>query len=350
MLKKLSCKHCVGLFQPVRTGHFYCSDTCRKLAFKAKNRAKTQAKRNKKLSVKLQKLAYSAFGIYLIKELRRAKTVEILQGHTSETLTALVQLRRRCTAIGGYDDGNSLGYYELSHIYPVSGKDKVGLLNLANLVITSKTFNRKHGTKLPIKGYMGSSIPRTSLLKEWEVADSLNALDVLKLARKYLGEEFDNWLKKHLISQTQKDAILKKLKEAGYDIEVLKTLDLKQLKQLATEDEISYFSMDKEPEEEWLVARDELERLGLDNSISRHLNLYYEAYFSFDDFETFAENSDMEIKFKEFLIHQASLCIHGQPYSELWKSKPFSSYLKNKTKASWKDLKTVNFYSDDDIL
>ncbi len=345
MLKKLSCKHCVGLFQPVRTGHFYCSDTCRKLAFKAKNRAKTQAKRNKKLSVKLQKLAYSAFGIYLIKELRRAKTVEILKGHTSETLTALVQLRRRCTAIGGYDDGNSQGYYELSHIYPVSGKDRVGLLNLANLAITSKIFNRKHGTKLPIEGYMGSSIPRTSLLKEWKVADSLKALDVLKLARKYLGEEFDNWLKKHLISQTQKDAILKKLKEAGYDIEVLKTLDLKQLKQLATEDEISYFSMDKNPEEEWLVARDELERLRLDNSIYRHLDLYHKAYFSFTDYTTFAEHSDTEVKFKNHLVQQAYLCMHGQPFSEQWKDKALSSLITNKKEIASKNPE--DSYNDD---
>jgi hypothetical protein len=212
MLKKRSCKHCVGLFQPVRTGHFYCSDTCRKLAFKAKNRSKTQAKTNKKLSVKLQKLANSAFGIYLIKELRRAKTVEILQGHTSETLTALVQLRRRCTAIGGYEDGDSLGYYELSHIYPVSGKDRIGLLSLSNLAITPKTFNRKHGTKLPIKGYVGSSIPKALLLSQWKLDGSLDSLEVLKLARKYLGEEFDTWLKKHLINQTQKGAILKKLK------------------------------------------------------------------------------------------------------------------------------------------
>jgi predicted nucleic acid-binding Zn ribbon protein len=78
MLKKLTCKHCVGLFQPIRTGNYYCSDTCRKLAFKSKTKAKTQAKRNRKLSEKLKKLANSAFGIYLVKELRRAGTAEIL--------------------------------------------------------------------------------------------------------------------------------------------------------------------------------------------------------------------------------------------------------------------------------
>jgi hypothetical protein len=331
MFKKLACKHCVALFQPVRTGHFYCSDTCRKLAFKAKNKAKTQAKRNKKLSEKLKKLANSAFGIYLIKELRRAKTVEILRGHDSETLTALVKLRRQCTAAGGYEDGDSLGYYELSHIYPVSGKERLGLLNLSNLVITPKTFNRKHGTKLPVEGYMGSSIPKASLLKQWKIQDSLDSLETLKLARKYIGEEFDIWLKKHLISQTQKSAILKKLKEAGYDSEVLKTLKLKELKQIATEDEISYFSMDKAPQEEWWVIFKEMERLGFDNPIFNHLNLYHESYISFGDFLTFKESPEEELAFKGHLVQQALLCIHGQPFSEGWKDKPFISNLKTRT-------------------
>ena len=311
MLKKRACKYCVGRFQPVRAGHLYCSDTCRKLAFKAKNRAKTQAKRNKKLSEKLKKLANSAFGIYLVKELRRAGSVEILQGHNSQTLDALVKLRRRCTASGGYEDGESQGYYELSHIYPVSGKERVGLLNINNLSIAPKTFNRKHGTKLPVAGYMGSSIPRANLLNQWKLADSLDSLEVLKLARKYVGEEFDVWLKKHLISQTQKSAILKKLKEAGYDNNVLKTMGLKELKAVASEEEISYFSLDKEPEEEWWVSREELERLGLKNAIFNHLDLYYQDYIDLEKFITFKESPSEELKFKEHLIQQAFLCIES---------------------------------------
>jgi hypothetical protein len=324
MLKKRACKHCVGQFQPVRTGHLFCSDTCRKLSFKAKNRAKTQATRNKKLAEKLKKLANSAFGLYLIKELRRAKTVEILQGHDSESLDALVSLRRRCTASAGYEDGESMGFYELSHIYPVSGKNRLGLLHTTNLAITPATFNRKHGTKLPVDGYLGSSIPREGLSKQWKIVESLNNLDILKLARKYIGEEFDIWLKKHLINQTQKGAILKKLKEAGYDNDVLKTMGLRELKSIADEEKIPYFSMSKDPEEDWWLARNEMERLKLDNSVSKHLNLYYEAYSSFDDFLTFNDSPDKELEFKTYLVQQAFLCIHGQLFEEKWKGKSFS--------------------------
>jgi hypothetical protein len=347
MLKKRACKHCVGQFQPIRTGHFYCSDSCRKLAHKAKDRATNKAKLNRKLSEKLKKLANSAFGIYLVKELRRAKTVEILQGHDSETLTALVKLRRQCTAAGGYEDGDSLGHYELSHIYPVSGKDRVGLLSLSNLAITPRTFNRKHGTKSPVKGYMGASIPKASLLEQWKLTDSLDSLEVIKLARKYLGEEFDIWLKKHLINQTQKGAILKKLKEAGYDINVLKTMGLRALKAIANEEEIPYFSIDKEPEEEWWVTFKEMKRLGLNNSVFNYLNLYSESYLSFGDFVTFKESPQEEQDFKEHLVRQAFLCIHGQPFSEVREMKKLEKLFKSEKKLP---KPPINRCEDDDIL
>lgn len=328
MLKKQACKHCVGLFQPIRTGHLFCSDTCRKLAFKAKNRVKTQAIRNKKLDEKLKKLANSAFGLYLIKELRRAKTVEILQGHDSESLDALVSLRRRCTASAGYENGEAVGFYELSHIYPVSGKNRLGLLHTTNLAITPAKFNRKHGTKLPIEGYLGTSIPRDELSKQWKIAESLNNLDILKLARKYIGEEFDIWLKKHLINQTQRDTIIKKLKEAGFDNNLLKTMRLRELKAIADEEEIPYFSITKQPEEEWWLARNEMKRLMLDNSVSRHLNLYYEAFLSFDDFLTFRDSPSKELEFKKYLVQQAFLCIHGQPFKQDLNGDSFESMVR----------------------
>ena len=347
MLKKRACKHCVGQFQPIRTGHLFCSDTCRKLAFKAKNRAKTQATRNKKLAEKLKKLANSAFGLYLIKELRRAKTVEILQGHDSESLDALVSLRRRCTASAGYEEGESMGYYELSHIYPVSGKNRLGLLHTTNLTITPATFNRKHGTKLPVEGYLGSSIPREGLSKQWRIVDSLNSLEVLKLARKYIGDEFDVWLKKHLINQTQKGAILKKLKEAGYDNDVLKTMSLRELKAIAEEEEIPYFSITKEPEEEWLVAREEIKRLNIDNSLFQHLNFYYESEMSFGDYLTFNDSPDKELEFKTYLVQQAFLCIHGQSFSEVKEIEKLKKIVKSEEKLANSPISRLE---DDDIL
>lgn len=335
MLHSRACRHCADRFNPIRVVHFFCSDTCRKLSHKAKNRAKTQAKRNRNLSEKLKKLANSAFGLYLVKEIRRAGTVEILQGQDSESLASLVSLRRRCTAAGGYEKGESLGYYELSHIYPVSSRDRVGLLNLANLVITPKTFNRKHGKKLPIEGYMGSSIPRTSLLKQWKVADSLESLEVLKQARRYIGEEFDIWLKKHLISQTQKQAILKKFNEAGYDYEVLKIMGLRQLKAMADEEEIPHFSIDKDPHYLEDIVLSEMSRLNLNQNITQILYQFGELDDTFEapKYKFKGDEKDLDL-FKEFVCQQALLCMHGQTFEIKWKKNPFNSYFKVLKKSS----------------
>lgn len=348
MLHSRACRHCAGQFRPIRIGHFYCSDSCRKLSHKAKNRAKTQSKRNRKLSEKLKKLANSAFGHYLVKEIRRAGSVEILQGQDSQSLTELVSLRRRCTAAGGYEKGESQGYYELSHIYPVSGKDRLGLLNLANLVITPKTFNRKHGTKLPIEGYMGSSISRTTLLKQWKVTASLESLEVLKLARKYIGDEFDIWLKKHLISLTQKQVILKKFKEAGFDYEVLKTMGLRQLKALADEEEIPYFSIDKNPDDLEYVVLSEISRFNLNKNLTQTLDMLRDLddIFKTSNYEFNGTQRELDL-FKEFVCHQAILCIHGQPFNRKWRGKSINSFFK---KAKKKKEILANLFDDDDIL
>lgn len=348
MLHSQACRHCGGQFRPVRTGHLYCSDTCRKLAFKAKNRAKTQAKRNRRLSEKLKKLANSAFGLYLTKEIRRAGTVEILQGHTAESLAALVNLRRQCTAAGGYEKGESLGYYELSHIYPVNGKERIGLLSSANLTIAPKEFNRRHGTKLPVEGYKGASIPKTSLLARWQISKQSTSLEVLKLVRKYLGDEFDVWLRKHLINQTQKSTLLKKFKEAGFDYEILKTMKLRELKALAEEEEIPHFSIDKQPDDLIHTALKELERLNLNLELTQTLKRFFELDDTFEPPEfVFDGSAEDLILFQEFITQQTFLCIHGQKFENLWRNRATLSFFKNAVKSVENEPK---IYEDDDIL
>lgn len=327
MLHNRACSYCGALFKPVRKGHLFCKETCRKLAFKAKNRAKTLSKQKRRISEKLKRLSSSAFGLYLVKEIRRAGTVEVLFGHTAVSLGGLSSLRRRCTASGGYKEGECLGYYELSHIYPVSGKDRLGLLTPANLAITPHKFNRKHGTKTPVKGYLGESIPRSQLNKIWNVKDKLDSLSVLKLARKYIGDEFDIWLKKHLISQTQKQSILKKFKEAGYDNDVLSSMSLSQLKAMANEKEIPYFSINSAADDELLIVWEELQRLNINNKVVEQLNEYAELYFNFSD-STFIGSEQEETEFKDYLVQQAYLCIHGQEFLETWIDKPFDYYFK----------------------
>lgn len=332
MLKKTKCSHCVSLFQPIRVGHLYCSATCRKLKFKAKKRAESKKKASRRIGDKLITLSASSFGKYLVREFRRAETVQILKDHDAKSLAELASLKRRSTSAAGFRNGEALGFYELSHIYPVgSTKSKnIGLLNAKNLTITPKEFNRKHSTKLPSCGYKGQHISKDELELKWKVSESLSSLDILGLARKYIGDDFDIWLRKHVVNPTQKQALIKQLQKAGFDKERLKEIPLDQLKSMAADEDVAYFHMSKDPEYIKTILIEELLRLGIENDLLmalEYLEAEYWSLFSSPETQFIASDSERE-KFEEFLVEQSLACLHGQPYSIKWREKSVLDWFK----------------------
>jgi len=325
MPKKAKCKYCVSLFKPIRIGHLYCSDTCRKLQFKAKKRAESKQKGSRRIGDKLVKLSASSFGKYLVRELKRAGTVQILQDHNSESLADLVALKRRSTAAAGYENGETLGAYELSHIYPVgnSKSKNVGLLNSKNLTIAPKDFNRKHSTKIPSCGYQGQYLSRDNLEAKWKVLDSHSSTELLQLARKYVGDDFDIWLSKHVVNPTQKQALIKQLQKAGFDKERLKDMPLNQLKSMAADEDVAYFHMSKSPEYIKTMLIEELLRLGIKNDLLIALE-YLEAedwsFFSSPEMEFIGADSERQ-ECELFLVEQSLACLHGQTHSNKWREK-----------------------------
>lgn len=340
MLRKQACKYCAGLFQPLRVGHIYCSDTCRKLKFKAKKASETKKKLSRRLEKKLGILSASAFGKFLVREIRRAGTVQILHGHTAASLADLVSLKRSCTSAAGFKDGESLGAYELSHIYPVgNSKSKhIGLLSPKNLTIAPKEFNRKHSTKLPSCGYLGESIPRSTLNAKWGIRDNSSSQEILALARKFIGADFDTWLKKHNITLTQKQGLIRSLKKAGYHEERLRDLNLKELQAIANDEDVGYFHMTASPAEINMVLMDELNRLKIGNPLLTALEyLEHEEWDSFYNSKFKFIGFDREKKaFKKYLITQSLACLHGQPYSEVWKKKAVLRHFKEQKESPQK--------------
>lgn len=331
MLKKIKCSHCVRLFQPIRMGHRFCSDTCRKLQFKVKKRAESTKRSNKRLGEKLIKLSGSAFGRYLVREIRRAGTVQILNGHTFDSLNELASLRRKCTASSGYEHGEALGTYELSHIYPAGGSraKNVGLLHPANLVITPKEFNRKHSTKLPSCGYQGRFINRNNLDVKWQVKDGDESIEVLKLARKFIGDDFDKWLKGHLVTYTQKQALVKLLKVAGLPADMLKAMSLRALKALAAEEELPYFDLSKSPADIRDILSEEILRLNLGPEFAKGLELLADYDWSLGSpMMEFIGTESERRDFEKFLVEQTLACLHGQPFVDKWRKKSVLMHFK----------------------
>lgn len=340
MLRRVKCKHCVGLFQPIREGHFYCSSTCRKLAFKAKKRAENNKKTSKRIAKKLEKLTGSSFGKYLLREIRRAGTVQILEGHTASTLAELVALKRKCTAASGYENGACLGTYELSHIYPVrdSKSHCIGLLNAMNLTIAPRAFNRKHATTVPVAGYLGTSINRRDLQQDLAVSASDTAAKTIGMVRKFIGKEFDLWLDKHVITTTQRQALVRTLEKAGFSVEKLQALNLEQLKAMAADEDVAYFHITQSPVEIHSVIIDELDRLQIGAEFLLALKwLDAEEWGSLDSADKkFIGTESQKIEFKEFLVQQSLCCLHGQPFVNKWRKKKVLDHFKKLMNAPYK--------------
>lgn len=316
------------MFEATRKGNIYCSETCRKLRHKAKIKAKTVRNRSRRIAAKIEKLAACSFGRYLLKEVRRAGTVQVLHGHTEQSLKDLVALRRQCTASGGYEKGEPKGAYELSHVWPVSSKNQLGLLTAANLVITPKEFNRRHGLKSPVTGYLGASIPRSTLDAKWGVNEEMNSNKVLKLVRSYLGNDFDNWLSGFVITLTQRDQLIKQLTKAGLPKKQLQELKLQQLKALAEEEEVPHFDITRAPENVSDTLVKELKRLALSPALCKALEDLREPEWSLDDLPSrFCGAPEDVAEFQEMLIQQALLCLHGQSHSEMWRDKPILDWV-----------------------
>lgn len=350
MHAKLGCKHCAGQFSPLRGGHVFCSDTCRKLAFKAKKKLESKKKFSKRLEAKLKALSASVFGGYLYRELVRAGTVQVLSGHTHQSLAELVTLRRKCTSAGGYLKGMPIGDYELSHIYPVSGKSRIGLLHPSNLVICPKSFNRKHSRTVPKEGSQGASIPRDELLKKWRVDKSFTVSAVLSLARKFIGSEFDKWLNSHRISVSQSKALIKKLTADGtVTKEYLQGMTLEQLIVLAEETELPYFHLDISPEEPLSVVSAEMSRFFPASATTSVINALWDVENSFDILDTsIFGGEDAAINFRDFLVSQCLLMLHGLPYERQWRCTPIEGFTIQKLTWEWQKPEEGDYY--DEIL
>ena len=327
MLKELLCAHCEKLFNPSRKGHLHCSDTCRKLSHKKKNQVKVDQKLAKRLSEKLKKLANHSFGKYLVQQSKRAETVEIFQGHDVVSLNDLAALRKRCTSASGYAEGELLGTYELSHIWPVLSKNRLGLLHPRNLAIAPKDFNRKHGLKEPVVGYRGKSGEWEALEHSYAVSPNEPSLSVLKKIRRYVGQDFDKWLSSFVLTQSQRQLIIKSLVKEGLNKLVLEQLSLKQLKACADDKEVAYFSIDQEPESKLTMVCEELQRLQISNELVNALLLLDRIDNSLEGSSyKFSGNDREKIEFSNALVQDALVCIHGQPYTGNFKGKPFQDW------------------------
>jgi uncharacterized Zn ribbon protein len=257
-LKK--CRHCDKEFYG-RANKRYCSDRCATGARVARHRKKKPESQVRKYVKKADRFLQTGFALYLLKELQRAGTVQILEGHTANTLHELYRLKRQCSRFSGYSGGKPTGLYQMSHIWSVKASDgKLGLLHPQNIITAPKEFNLRHGSKQPNRLDVGRYLPTAALLEKHKLRETDTAAQVFKKVERLLGLEWKSFIATLTIQQTQEQQLRAKLKKLEIPAPAHHNLD--ELHQLADSRGVLYFSASFDPSDEVAVALSELDRFG----------------------------------------------------------------------------------------
>lgn len=318
-LSKKTCKHCGSHFKTSHKSKQYCTEKCQNDAKCARYYKSNKTTQVNRYETKRKKLIATGFGRWLLKECQRAETVQILEGHTVESLNDLFELFKRRSKASGYVDGKPTGAYELSHIWPVKGtQNKMGLLHPQNLVLAPARPNRLHGSKCPTYGFedIGRFLPTTALLSRYSVSKENSLAEVERQVFRLLGATWQRFVATLVLQQGQQEQLRKKLQKT-LNVKLPVDLSIEQLKAIADKSGVSYFSANFDAHSAVSVFAKELQRFG--HFKGSEYGVYaswlelYELEFDFltgGDLGGLAEVEQDELE--ELLVCEVFAILHGQ--------------------------------------
>lgn len=291
------CKGCGSSFERTRATKLFCQPKCSATQRMARYRAAKKPTQNRRYNKKIEKFLRTSFARWLIAELKRARTVQVLSGHTADSLDELFRLERQRCKDSGYEAGKPTGAYHLGHIFPVKGKTKMGLLHPKNLVITPAKINTARKAEEPTRPDAGLFLQRTELLDYWNVEMDQTKKQILCQVKSFLGIEWKTFVASIALQQSQIDVLTKKLKKQGLHVHASASLD--ELKFMADSHGVGYFSPSWFPNEEAEVALREMDRFGCAND--RRYATLKQFNDRLNDFQTSIEEGEI-IRFTLNLI------------------------------------------------
>lgn len=245
MIKRCpECSTCFSKDSPQWSRKIYCTEKCRKAAHKKKCAKATR------LEQRRANLRQNEEMLYLVRQCRRAKTVQILTGHDLESFVATMNLVRT----------RPKSDVSLCHIAPVKGKLSIGLFHHQNLFYGGAYQNRVFGNK-----YMGGglSISKKYLKEKWEVRKEMSTNEILLMVEEFLGDVIPKYLKVCPVRKSKKYQIVMKLAEIQPSInaELLMRFSYNQLVCRLDELQNTYsYKIEYEYESKFLNYIDELTR------------------------------------------------------------------------------------------
>lgn len=190
----------------------YCSKICNKYFNRKKAALKARSAKRKSI------LRLSSEFRYLVDQCKRAGTVQVLYGHSLESFIETMDL------LVNRPKGN----IELCHIFPVKGKDYIGLFHCRNLFYGGAHQNRKFGNKY-VTG--GLAISKDDLELKWCIPKGMKSDDILVRIEEYLGGVLLKYLEMRPVLKSRKAPIVKKILgiDSSLDFDMLMGRSLKAL-------------------------------------------------------------------------------------------------------------------------
>lgn len=172
--RRPTCKNpaCKARFRTTNATAIYCSRPCKERAAALKKRVNY-----------VDRASDSAFMFMLASECHRAQTLQILEGHTVESLVELYTVYKYWLRANQY---GSVSDFALSHISPVAGNRTIGRFHAHNIVVAPTHMNRSHGTKH--FGH-GLSVSRASLQDRHAVDKHEPRKTTVARIIRFLGED-----------------------------------------------------------------------------------------------------------------------------------------------------------------
>lgn len=192
----------------------YCSQKCRKVSHR-KQKSNTKRAQQRRANMRQNDEV-----LRLVRECRRAGTVQILTGHTIDSFLETMELVRN----------RPKGKVALCHIHPVKGKGCTGLFHCRNLFYGGKYQNSQFGKK-----YLGGglSISNKKLKSKWAIEKDTPANDVLMLVEEFLGDIIPQYLELAPVRKSKKYQLVEKILtlEPGEDADHLMAYGYKKLQE-----------------------------------------------------------------------------------------------------------------------
>lgn len=310
------CKHCNENFITSSSRKIFCSRNCKESFTTLIRRENAQKLRLKRLKAKESLLNGSAFARYLVTEAKRAGTLEIFHGVTSNELLEILKITRNRTKYNGIFNGKVERHYEISHIIAVKDQSRLGLLHPLNMVIAPASFNRKRGSYSSVLD-VGLSLPRNQLQSKYRVDRHEDFSTVFRRIKRYLGNStIESFLSEAKVYLSQRNQLLKKLSKFSNlpDVTKLSTEDLHLLLQAKGISSSSTFS--RTGFSTLKVAYLELERLKKTDSVIYWAleALLFRSENRFSERYCLCIPTVSEINLIEFVLNQAWSLLHGDPY------------------------------------